>query len=71
VRHVEGIIMKDVRLRIAAPDYRPAFVFDDVRDLMMKGIKVHGERNQSDIILYNTENVDIEYDQPAVYLKKP
>jgi polygalacturonase len=39
VRHVEGLTLRNVRLRVEAADARPAAVFDDVKDLQLEGLR--------------------------------
>lgn len=65
VRHVDGISMKNVKLSIVAPDYRPAFVFDDVQNLNIQSMLIQGDRKTKHIVLRNTTNVEIE-DHKAV-----
>ena len=38
VRHVNGITMKNINVRLADKDFRPAFVFDDVKQLKLHDI---------------------------------
>ena len=40
MRHTEGGVMKNVTVRLKAKDYRPAFVFDDVKQLKLNNIKI-------------------------------
>ena len=40
MRHTEGVVFKNVTVQLKAKDYRPAFVFDDVKELRMKNIKI-------------------------------
>ena len=40
MRHTEGVLMKNVTVRLKAKDYRPAFVFDDVKYLTLENIKI-------------------------------
>jgi polygalacturonase len=60
VRHMDGLTMKNIKLSIKEPDYRPAFVFDDVKNLDIESLKIEGEEKPKHIILHNTENVKIE-----------
>ena len=60
VRHVEGLELKNINLSIAEPDYRPALIFDDVRDLKIQGLKIAGDRKVNKIILHRTDRVSIE-----------
>lgn len=38
VRHVSGITFRNVSVRLADADFRPAFVFDDVQGLRLDNI---------------------------------
>ncbi len=40
VRHTEGIVFKNIKLVLKEKDYRPAFVFDDVKGLNFKGVNI-------------------------------
>lgn len=62
VRHVKGIKFKDVTVRIEDPDYRPAFVFDDVQNVKMESINIEGDSKEDLIILHKTNNVEIDND---------
>ncbi len=42
VRHVDGLKLRNVRLALQTPDYRPALVSDDVRSLAINGLIVIG-----------------------------
>lgn len=42
VRHVDGIEMKDIKLEVLNPDYRPALVFDDVYDVDVTACTLEG-----------------------------
>ncbi|MBI1307689.1 MAG: glycoside hydrolase family 28 protein [Bacteroidetes bacterium] len=44
VRHVNGITLKNIRLKIKNPDYRPAFVFEDVEKLVLENVIVKGDK---------------------------
>jgi polygalacturonase len=60
VRHLDGLTMKNVYLKIKEPDYRPAFVFDDVRNLRMQSISINGDDKTDQVILHQTENVIVD-----------
>jgi polygalacturonase len=51
VRHVNGLVMKNIIVKAEAPDYRPAFVFDDVRNLQLDRVSISKANNNSPIIL--------------------
>ena len=57
VRHVDGLVMKDVMIGIKAPDYRPAMVFDDVRKITSHTTIIKGDRKTKTIILHDTDKV--------------
>lgn len=44
VRHVNGIEMKNIKLILEKEDFRPAFVFDDVKNLTLKGIDIPSDK---------------------------
>lgn len=44
VRHVNGIEMKNIKLILEKEDFRPAFVFDDVKNLTMKAIDIPSDK---------------------------
>ncbi|KFF02640.1 glycoside hydrolase family 28 protein [Flavobacterium reichenbachii] len=46
VRHVNGLIMKNIKLTLDDDDFRPAFVFDDVKNLEMKKITLPKEKKK-------------------------
>ncbi len=63
VRHVDGLKMKNIKLSIQEPDYRPALIFDDVRNLEMKSLLIKGDSRDKHIILHDTERVNIEEEE--------
>ncbi len=66
VRHVDGLRMKDIKLSIESPDYRPALVFDDVRHLDIQSMIIRGDKKPHLIILHNTEHVNMDNDQAVL-----
>ena len=52
VRHVNGIIIRDLTLRIKDSDYRPAMVFDDVQDLLLESYSVKGDNKVKNVIFH-------------------
>ncbi len=41
LRHVDGIILRNVRFTLAAPDFRPAIVMEDVVRPVFDGVTPH------------------------------
>ncbi|MEM9720642.1 MAG: glycosyl hydrolase family 28 protein [Bacteroidota bacterium] len=60
VRHVKGLTLKNIQLELEAPDYRPAFVFDDVTGLRIEDLTIQGDAKPKGIILHNTQEVFVE-----------
>ncbi len=67
LRHADGITMKNINIGIADPDYRPAMVVDDVRNLSIQSCIIHGDNKSKLIMLHKTENVKL--DNPETVLK--
>lgn len=58
-RHVTNLEMKNITLTLDNYDFRPAFVFDDVKDLDMRKIKLPaGKKNQVYLNNVNAEVLD-------------
>ena len=55
VRHVNGIDFKNVDLKLENEDFRPAFVFDDVKRLRMKDVSLP-VKSKDQIILFESPN---------------
>lgn len=61
VRHVDGIEFNNVKFTAEFPDYRPAYVFDDVNKLTMNNITIIEDDSDPQIILRNVRNENIDY----------
>lgn len=61
VRHVNGISMKNIKLTLDNPDFRPAFVFDDVKGIQMEEITVP-KKQKGQIILKNSKEIGLDTD---------
>jgi polygalacturonase len=60
VRHMDGLTMKNIKLSIEDPDYRPALVFDDVRNLKINSLLVEGDLKPNRVILHRCEKTEID-----------
>lgn len=60
IRHVKGLQMKNIRLEVKDHDFRPAFVFDDVENLVMDKIWIRPTNVSDQIILKDVNKVEIE-----------
>jgi hypothetical protein len=56
VRHVAGIKMEKIKLTYEKYDFRPAMVFDDVKDVSLNGIQIPTGKNLPIILFDNTYN---------------
>ena len=52
-RHVEGLYVRDVTFRYERPDYRPAVVLDNVRDVTLKDIDAPTETGVEQVVRLN------------------
>ncbi|WP_281336500.1 glycoside hydrolase family 28 protein [Flavobacterium eburneipallidum] len=59
VRHANGISMKNIKLTLDAADFRPAFVFDDVKNLKMESINLPNEKEKQ-LVFKNVISSNIE-----------
>jgi hypothetical protein len=53
VRHVEGLTLRNVSVKIKAPDYRPAMVFDDVKGLKLQAVDILGDEKPGDGMIFH------------------
>lgn len=51
VRHVKGIQMRHIKLRLQEDDFRPAFVFDRVSDIRLMGIDLPENKQAGQVVL--------------------
>ena len=58
-RHAEGITFENVTLRVSGKDYRSAIVCDDVRKLMLDGVKVLSAGREPVIVLNDVQEATI------------
>lgn len=56
VRHVKGLTMKNIDLKVQEYDFRPAFVFDDVSGLKMEKVRIAPANRDKQIILRQVDN---------------
>lgn len=59
VRHVDGLVMKNVRLSVRDDDFRPAYVFDDVKNLTIDGGSISSLSKTQQVILKDIEGAKI------------
>jgi hypothetical protein len=69
VRHMDGLVMKNVSLSIREADYRPAVVFDDVRNLDIRQTRVTGDTKPKHFILHHTDYVKCDAEDKMQLIK--
>jgi hypothetical protein len=65
VRHTKGITLKNISLSLKKPDFRPAYVFDDVENLNIENPSLKMNGNHKQIILKDVRNRNV--DQKAIF----
>ena len=63
VRHVKGLTMKNIDLKVLEPDFRPAFVFDDVEGLELSRIRVEDHKKSETVILRKVLDIQTDVDK--------
>lgn len=61
VRHASDISLKNIQFTLDKEDFRPAIVFDDVKDSEIKNINLP-KLTQGQIFLKNADNIDLDDD---------
>ncbi len=64
IRHARGIVLRNVRLELAQPDLRTAFIADDVSDLELNGFNAAGCGAEHYIRLQNTHDARVQNCRP-------
>ncbi len=68
IRHAEGITFKNIVLKLDDEDFRPAIIFDDVKDIGLENIQIpEGKNNQ--IVLKEVQNI-ISDEKNSVKIQK-
>lgn len=60
VRHVAGLEMIDVRLNVRKEDFRPAYVFDDVKNLKIKEGNITSPISTLQLVVKDVDGVEID-----------
>ena len=68
VRHMKGLEMKNIKMSIEEPDYRPSMVFDDVENLKIDGLGIEGDDKTHLIVLQKTKNVVLDKEKYVLRL---
>lgn len=58
MRHVDGITLKNVKLKIENPDYRPAVVLDDVQQFSIQHLRIKGDKKNAYIFKKDSQSAD-------------
>ena len=60
VRHVSGLTMKNIHLSYAKTDFRPACIFDDVKQLALTGVSIPSYNEAPVMILNKVQPVSLK-----------
>jgi hypothetical protein len=60
VRHAEGVKMKNVTVKYVQDDFRPAFVFDDVKGVDMDGVDIPTAKDMPIILFNNSSGIEMK-----------
>lgn len=60
VRHMKGLQMKNITMSISDADYRPAIVFDDVKNSSLTSLQIAGENKPYQLVLHNSDEIKTE-----------
>lgn len=60
VRHVDGLTLKNISMSLRNTDFRPAYVFDDVKNLNLENAILKGNGTHEQIILKDVQNEKID-----------
>lgn len=66
IRHASGIEFRNVTVRAEKPDYRPAYVFDDVDGIKMTGAVICEDDQNPQILLRNVTGASLDIDPNLV-----
>ena len=59
VRHVSGLEMKNVKLSVREQDFRPAYVFDDVKGLNIEGGSITSLSDNKQFIIKDVKGLKV------------
>jgi hypothetical protein len=59
VRHVTGLSLKNICLRLKNDDFRPAYVFDDVQHLDMDDINLPRSLQEPQVVLQDVRHANV------------
>jgi len=59
VRHVNGLELNNIRLNVRKEDFRPAYVFDDVKNLKIEGGNISSPTKTEQLVLKNVQDAEI------------
>jgi hypothetical protein len=63
IRHADGVVFNNVKIKVAGKDYRPAIVSDDVNGLTLKKVSIiqdDARAGKNQIVTNNTRNIKSE-----------
>jgi hypothetical protein len=61
MRHVNGLSLKNIRVSVRDDDFRPAYIFDDVKNLTLEGGNISSKSTNDQVVLKDSEKVNIKH----------
>ena len=71
IRHVSNLTMKNIHVIAREKDFRPAFVFDDVKSLTMDAISISRANNNAPIVFKNVDAKQVQQVKVPGYSGSP
>lgn len=60
VRHVDGLVLKNINVSARHSDFRPAFVFDNVKNVQLINPKIKGQGADEQIVFNNVSHASVK-----------
>lgn len=64
VRHVDGLIMENVTLRVSESDYRACLVADDAKNLTLDNWHIHSAGREPVMVFHNVKTATLRHCKP-------
>ncbi len=68
IRHVAGLTMKNIKLSIRDPDYRPAIVIDKSQEINMEKLHIKGDNKTHNLIYRKTASIKTDKPYKLLHL---
>ncbi len=69
IRHVKDLVIENMSLKIEKPDYRNAFVLDDVKGTTFQNVSILGDNKTHHVVIQNSKEMSIDPSLGPITLK--